>query len=89
MKHRLFKLVLFLLLGAIVNIAVAWGFTAKLEFDLSQPARNKEEAVGYKETIEEAEWPDEVPRHWPSVEEAFELHMFGWIARHFKCERPG
>ena len=39
MKHRLFKLVLFLLLGAIVNIAVAWGCalwpSTDLEIDIT------------------------------------------------------
>ncbi|MFB3104558.1 MAG: hypothetical protein ACE1ZA_06470, partial [Pseudomonadales bacterium] len=31
MKRRLFKLALFLLLGAVVNVAVAWGLAWKLD----------------------------------------------------------
>ncbi len=36
MKSRLFKLALFLLLGAIVNVAVAWGFAYWVKYDFSQ-----------------------------------------------------
>ena len=73
MKRRLTKLAVFLLLGAIVNVAVAWGFTAHAEFD----------KASLQETIEESEWPRAVPRHWPSPWTAWEAHTSGWLVRRF------
>ena len=36
MKHRLFKLALFLILGALVNVTVAWGCAVWLTIDVNQ-----------------------------------------------------
>ena len=37
MKRRLFKLALFLIIGAIVNVAVAWGFGVSMKSGMSDP----------------------------------------------------
>ena len=83
MKRWLFKLIVFLLLGAIVNVAVAWGFTAQMEFDAASLQALQET----HETLEESEWPRAVPRHWPSLRTAWEAHTFGWLVRRFVGRR--
>ena len=76
MKRRFTKLVVFLLLGTVVNVAVAWGITAHAEFDEASLQETQT-------TIEESEWPRAVPRHWPSLRTAWESHPFGWVVRRF------
>jgi len=46
MKRRLFKLALFLLLGAIVNVAVAWGCAWKLNVLMNPPIIEDVTVVG-------------------------------------------
>ncbi len=67
---------LFLLLGAIVNVAVAWGITAHAEFN--EPALRKVQV-----TIEDSEWPRAVPQHWPPLRTAWDAHPFGWRVKRF------
>ncbi len=80
MKRRLTKLVVFLLLGAIVNVAVAWGITAHAEFD--KPSLQESQ-----QTVEDSEWPRVVPRHWPSLRTAWDRHELGWRLRGFRGRR--
>ena len=47
MKRRLFKLVVFLLLGAVVNVAVAWGCAAWADPYLGEHYQSTDEGPGY------------------------------------------
>ncbi|MCH8343390.1 MAG: hypothetical protein IH983_05340 [Planctomycetes bacterium] len=80
MKRRLVTLAIFLLLGAVVNVAVAWGITAHAEF-------NETSLRQTQETIEDSEWPRVVPQHWPPVRTAWDAHAFGWRVRRFMGRR--
>ena len=58
MKHRLLKLGVFLLLGAIINVAVAWGFTLWRGGDGTENSMSQEDASRV--------WTENVPADWPS-----------------------
>ena len=64
------SIVVFLLLGAIVNIAVAWSVTALTtwpgEFD------------SIEEDEQEIQWPRRVPERWPPPEDLIRYRSFGW-----------
>jgi len=68
-KRWIFTILLFLLLGAIVNIAVAWGLAISVDVD-SEP-------TGFEER---AEWPDVVPENWPGPLIGVWRGGFGWRA---------
>ncbi len=69
MKRRLTKLVLFLLLGAITNVAVAWAITAFTTW----PGWPQEPVL-----LTRIEWPRPVPQHWPSLADSLQGQVFGW-----------
>ncbi len=71
MKRRLTKVVLFLLLGAIVNVAVAWTITALPPW----PGWPQRPIV-----LTEIEWPRPVPQHWPSRANSVQERVFGQSA---------
>ncbi len=73
-------LALFLLLGAILNVAVAWVITALAEFDDTSLRETRE-------SIEHSEWPRAVPEHWPPHRTAWGAHAFGWRVRMFMGDR--
>ena len=62
MKRRLFKLVAFLLLGAIVNVAVAWGCALWPPAVPSSPHGGD----GVPKLAPGTSWPRPVPAGWPS-----------------------
>ncbi|MDY7109872.1 MAG: hypothetical protein SYC29_14665 [Planctomycetota bacterium] len=68
--RRARSIVVFLLLGAIVNIAVAWSVTALTtwpgEFD------------SIEEDEQEIQWPRRVPERWPPPEDLIRYRSFGW-----------
>ena len=80
MKRRLLTVAICLLLGAVLNVAVAWGITALAEFNWLSLRETQE-------TIEDPEWPRAVPRHWPPVQRALEAHAFGLRLRRFVGRR--
>ncbi len=69
MKRCLTKLVVFLLLGAIVNVGVAWGITALTTW----PGWPQEPVL-----LTQIEWPRPVPQHWPSLADSLQGQVFGW-----------
>ena len=68
MRRRLFKLVIFLLLGAVVNVAVAWGCALWAPMVSSGPNSRGE----YSKLAPGMPWPRSVPADWPS------LHSGSW-----------
>ena len=58
MKRRLFKLVVFLLLGTVVNVAVAWGIV------LWTPQQPR--GPGLAVVLNQFDWPRPVPPDWPA-----------------------
>ena len=76
MKRRIFKLILFLLLGAIVNVAVAWGCA------FTWP--------GYSAmmNVSDRDWPHGVPQGWPPPEVVNKYRGFGWAIETFFSETP-
>ena len=67
MKRRLTKLVVFLLLGAIVNVAVAWGCVAAFQ--------NFDREVFLDPPIS---WPRDVPARWPAPREGMRAYAMGY-----------
>ena len=74
MKRQLFKLVVFLLLGAIVNVAVAWAITALTTW----PGWPQQPVL-----LTQIEWPGPVPQHWPSLADSIQGQVFGWSLYHY------
>ncbi len=68
MKRRLAQLVVFLLLGAVVNVAVAWGCALWAPMVSSGPNSRGE----YSKLAPGMPWPRSVPADWPS------LHSGSW-----------
>ena len=68
MKRRVLTIFLFLFFGAIVNVAVAWGITAAVDFD----------GLSLRWNIREVRWPYPVPVHWPEYANALEFGTIGW-----------
>ncbi len=66
MRRRLLTLAIFLLAGAVVNVAVAWAITAV-------PKWRRETTVARK-----VEWPHPVPKHWPQRAIRLQGGAFGW-----------
>ena len=66
MKRRLFKLVLFLLLGAIVNVGVAWGLILWMPI------------AGYESDPPTTHWPISVPSEWPAPNNDYQVWGYGW-----------
>ena len=67
MKRRLLIVVIFLLAGAVVNVAVAWGCVAVASWPSSIVDSPDLAMV----------WPREVPEHWPPTDVKQELRGFG------------
>ena len=68
MKRRLTKLVLFLLLGAVVNVAVAWGIV------LWTPTPT---FPGMADRPKQIDWPRPVPPDWPAPLIQFSAETWG------------
>ncbi len=68
MKRRLLIIGIFLLLGAVVNVAVAWGCAILAESP--RPLSRTD--------TDEPQWPRNVPAHWPPVRGALEGKSFGF-----------
>ncbi len=66
MRRRLLTIAIFLLAGAVVNVAVAWAITAG-----SKSPR-------LSTTESEVEWPHPVPKHWPQRATRLQGGAFGW-----------
>jgi len=73
MKRHLLIVAVFLLAGAVVNVAIAWGCGfaswSGLKTDKAVPA----------------EWPEPIPDHWPADCDAIEGQSFGIVIyRHYR-----
>ncbi len=68
MKRQLLVIAVFLVAGAVVNVAVAWGCALWAEQPLMRV-----EAV----TLDDAPWPRPVPRGWPPPTSRFVDSTFG------------
>ena len=80
MKRWIYKLVVFLLLGAVVNVAVAWG----LVFFKRQP-------LDYGETVScpaDYTWPRPVPSNWTDPWMCSSSHSFGATVIGTLCQVP-
>ncbi len=84
MKRRLLIIAICLLVGAVVNVAVAWGcgILAKWPQPLSPT------------DTDEPQWPRNVPAHWPPVRgdlegKAFGLHVHRSTARRHDLDDKG
>jgi hypothetical protein len=81
MKRRLLIIAIFLLAGALVNVAVAWGILWRKDWSTVFPAQWQEG--------EEWPWPREVPAHWPDMAHAhLRAKGFGVRAQVYLAERP-
>ncbi len=60
---------MFLLLGAVVNVAVAWGITAGVTYPGWPPSPT---------LAWDVEWPRPVPDHWPERASTIQGQIFGW-----------
>jgi hypothetical protein len=69
MKRRVLTILLFLLLGAMVNVAIAWALAVSVDL---------ESAPTWWEV--KAEWPEAVPDSWPGPPVAVWREGFGWCA---------
>ena len=67
MRRHLFTLTLFLLLGAVVNVAVAWVI---ITFTTWQVGPHPSGSRG-------TEWPRTVPEHWPELQYTAQRRVFG------------
>ena len=87
MKRRLLIAAVFLLAGAVVNVAVAWGIV------LVPPPHRRVAATGAivelrrwltaktalsSEPIEASVWPRDVPAHWPRMSRANRVRRIGF-----------
>ena len=68
MKRRLLIIALFLLLGAVVNVAVAWGCSILAEWPSPLSPTD----------TDEPQWPGNVPAHWPPIRNHLEGTAFGF-----------
>ena len=69
MKRWVTKLVVFLLLGAVVNVAVAWAITALTTW----PGLPQQPVL-----LMQIEWPRPVPQNWPLRADLTQGQVFGW-----------
>ncbi len=74
MKRRLLIVAVFLLAGAVVNVAVAWGCVAAA----SWPSLQDSPAAAMV-------WPREVPQHWPAPDSRFQGHRVGFVVSRAKA----
>ena len=74
MTRRLLIAAIFLLAGAVVNVAVAWGIVATVNWP-SFPESPNDAMV----------WPREVPQHWPAPDSRFQGHRFGFVVSRAKA----
>jgi len=70
MKRWVFTILLFLLLGAIVNVAVAWGITTVTPW-FGWPSSPGTFSRQFP-------WPRPVPDHWPKLAIWLHFGSFGW-----------
>ena len=68
-KRNLLALALFLLLGAVLNVAVAWAITTFTTW----PGWPPKPSVSWG-----TEWPRTVPEHWPELASSIQGRVFGW-----------
>ncbi len=62
-RRRLPTIAIFLLAGAVVNVAVAWVILWKKDWTTVWPAQRQDGDVWH--------WPRDVPTHWPDMAETF------------------
>ena len=74
MRRRIYIVVIFLLAGAVVNVAVAWGCAA-LTVSPGWPLSAK--------IVWDAQWPRKVPGHWPERPQVIGGRVFGWSLYRF------
>ncbi len=79
MKRHLLIIVVFLLGGAVVNVAVAWGCVILTEPPM--PLWNTD--------TDEPQWPRNVPAHWPPVRNDLEGSAFGFHVHRSGAHRIG
>ncbi len=84
MKRRLLIIAIFLLLGAVVNVAVAWVCAILAEWPAPLSPTD----------TDEPQWPRNVPAHWPPVRsdlegKAFGLHLHRSTARRHHLDDKG
>jgi hypothetical protein len=72
-KRRLFKFVVFLLLGAVVNVAVAWGTIAR---PVWRGMRTSSPEV-------KGAWPSPVPPHWTPPDLLLQKESFGLVVHQY------
>ncbi len=68
MKRRLLIIAICLLLGAVANVAVAWGCVILAEWPSPLSPTD----------TDEPQWPRNVPAHWPPIRKDFEGTAFGF-----------
>ncbi len=76
MKRRLLIAAVFLLAGAVVNVAVAWGVILLLD---------KWDWTYEKVTYPRVEWPRHVPDHWPQADTIHGWKAFGFLRRYYEA----
>ncbi len=69
MKKIIVTTIIFLLAGAVVNVAVAWVITASSTY----PGWSRTATV-----LNNVEWPHSVPSHWPERATTIQPEAFGW-----------
>ena len=74
MKRRLFIVAVFLLAGAVVNVAVAWGVILLLD---------RWDWTYENVTSRRVEWPRDVPDHWPQADTIYGWKDFGFLRRSY------
>ncbi len=89
MKRRIAKLAVFLLLGAVVNVAVAWGFSVwGGRIDWPQFPSVRSAAESDMAWLVDLGWrPPRDTEHWKHREEIHEERYFG-LTRHLFVENP-
>ncbi len=80
MRRRLLTVAIFLLAGAVVNVAVAWGILWKKDW---ATITQKEWSMG------EWPWPRDAPVHWPDIAKSFDRSKgFGVLMVTYGAGRP-
>ncbi len=80
MRRRLITVAIFLLAGAVVNVAVAWGILWKKDWTTVWPAQRQDGDVWH--------WPRDVPTHWPDMAETFlRVEGFGVLGLSYHARR--
>src|SRR5688500_16624100 len=82
MKRRAFKVVLFLLAGAIMNVAVAWGAPPRWD-DYESEGRNLEPGDRDWKWLEKQGWPLTGNYTWHYMRQGF-----GWSEDQYALKRP-